>query len=116
MFQMLGQIGVAVWMFIIMCLVSLVAAGRYAWGGPKAPRLPVVLGLAAAQFFATGAVVAKGLVMVMGGYAKWGATSPRALENFMVGSAEALSGGMLGFATLTLISLLVVVGYRRRTT
>jgi hypothetical protein len=75
----------------------------------------VVLGLAAAQFFATGAVVAKGLVMAMGGYARAGGAEPRAFEKLMVGTAEALSGGMLGCATLTLIALLVVVGHRRRT-
>ena len=118
LFNMLGQIGVAVWMFLIMCIVSLVAAGRFAWAGPKAPRLPVVIGLGAATFFATGAVVAKGLVMALGGYGRLGkgeaAPHPRALEQLVVGSAEALSGGVLGCATLTLIALLVVVGYRRR--
>jgi hypothetical protein len=108
-----AQIGMAVWLQILMCGVSLVFAGRFAWrSGPG--RLRVVGALAAATTCATVASVCMGLAMAGRSGGKMAAAgSANFIPSMLTGAAEAMAGGMMGFATLTLVAILVAIGLAR---
>jgi hypothetical protein len=110
--SILTQIGPAVWLQILMCVVSLLFAARFAWRRATV-KLPVLGALTAATAFATVASVCMGLAMVGRAGAKL-AGSPNLVANTFVGVGEAMAGGMMGFATLTLIAILVAIGLGRQ--
>jgi hypothetical protein len=111
--SVLSQIGLAVWLQIIMCAISLIHAARFAWSGGLR-RLRVTGALAAATLFATLASVAMGLAMVGRSSAQLAAArSPRLVANLLAGAGEAMAGGLMGFATLTLVAILIAVGIAR---
>jgi hypothetical protein len=111
--RIFAQIGMAVWLQIWMCVVSLVFAGRFAWrGGPR--RLRVLVALAVATTFATLGSVCMGLAMVGRSSARMAAAGAANLvPNLLVGTGEAMGGGLLGFATLTLVAILAAIGLAR---
>jgi hypothetical protein len=105
----------AVWLQILMCLVSLVFAGWYAWKGGMR-RLRVLAALATAATFATVASVLMGLALVGRGVGKMASTGAAdLLSRAAVGAGEAMAGGMMGFATLTLVAILAAIGLARDT-
>jgi hypothetical protein len=113
--RILAQFGMAVWLQILMCLVSLVFAGWYAWKGGMG-RLRVLAALATASTFATLASVCMGLALVGRGVGKLASTgSANLVSNAFVGAGEAMAGGMMGFATLTLVATLAAIGLARDT-
>jgi hypothetical protein len=109
----LAQFGLAVWLQILMCGVSLVFAGRFAWrSGPR--RLQVLGALVAATTFATIASVCMGLAMAGRSASKMAATgSANLVPSLLAGAGEAMAGGLMGFATLTLVAILVAIGLAR---
>jgi len=112
--RMFAQFGVAVWLEISMCTVSLLFAGRFAWKGGWR-RLQVLVALAAATTFATFASVCMGLAMVGRSSAKMSAaTSAHPWPSVLGGAGEAMAGGMMGFATLTLLAILAAIGLARQ--
>lgn len=112
--QILSQLGMAVWLQIAMCAVSLLFAGRFAWRSAPG-RLAVVGAVAAASAFATLASVCMGLAMVGRAGAKLAAGgSANFVPSTFAGAGEAMAGGMMGFATLTLVAILVAIGLARR--
>jgi hypothetical protein len=111
--RILAQIGVAVWLQILMCGVALLFAGRFAWRA-RPGRLRVVGALAVATTFATVASICMGLAMAGRSAAQMAATaSANLVPSALVGVAEALASGMMGFATLTLVAILVAIGLAR---
>src|SRR5688500_118729 len=89
--RILAQFGVAVWLQMLMCGVSLVFAGRFAWRGGTG-RLHVLGALAAATTFATVASVCMGLTMAGRSAAKMAATaSPNLVPHTLAGAAEAMA-------------------------
>jgi hypothetical protein len=111
--RILAQFGMAVWLQILMCCVSVIFAGRFAWKGGR-ERLRVLIALAAASTFATLASVCMGLAMVGRGGARLAATGSSTLvATVFTGAGESMAGGMLGFATLTLTAILAAIGLAR---
>jgi hypothetical protein len=110
---MFAQIGLAVWLQLWMCVVSLVFAGRFAWrSGPR--RLQVLIALAGATTVATLASVCMGLATVARSSARLAAAGAADLvPTLLVGTGEAMAGGLLGFATLTLVAILAAIGLAR---
>jgi hypothetical protein len=117
MLRTIAQFGLAVWMMILMCLVSLVYAAWFARrGGVR--RLRVVIALSAGTFFTTLAGVLMGLVAVgrsIIAISEKGVAVPVSglYRSSVTGVAESFAGGVLGFGTLTLIALLVAAAFWR---
>ena len=102
-------------MLVLSCVFCLIAAGRFAWaGGGRMLRLTLALG--ASNLFATLAVVSLGLVNA--GRHVWtafGSTpADKLVPKVITAAAESVTAGVMGFATLTLVALLLAVGFFRR--
>jgi hypothetical protein len=116
MLKAMGQFGFPVWMLILMCLLSLGYATWFAWRG-GARRLRVVIALSAGLFFTTLAAVLMGLVASGRSLIKMTATGsmpvPDLIRFVVPGVSESFAGGVLGFATLTLVALIVATAFWR---
>jgi hypothetical protein len=118
-----AQFGFAVWMLILMCLLSLACAGWFASRG-GARRLRVVIAVSTGAFFTTLAATFMGIVTTGRWLAHFAGSPPNPARMSspspgsvaLTGLSEALAGGVMGFGTLTVVALIVAVALWRGVT
>ncbi len=107
--------GWTIWMVLLCATILLIAAGSYALR-PKPKKLALVRALTMAVLFASLGGLCTNVMAVMNkvtGIPEW-AQSPDMPLIVMSGIGESLTCPVLGFMSLTLAWLFVVVGTRRR--
>jgi hypothetical protein len=109
----IAQFGFGVWMFIGMCLVSVIYAALFAARG-GARRFRVLCGLAAGLLFSNAAAFCMGATATAGSVARGLARGqPAPPAQIVTGVGELFAGALMGFASLTLVAILVAVGFAR---
>lgn len=114
MLELMRAGGVPMWFVLGLGLIALMAAVAFAVR-PDERRVAAIRDLSWATLFSTAAAIVSGFAAV--GYKvpanpDW-ANNPKIHLIVMEGISESLSGGILGFALLTLTWLVVAVGHRR---
>jgi len=106
--------GPPIWFLLAFSLLTLLASARFA-AGPSSPRLRAALALGSATLFTTLTSIAADLAAV-------GHHAPAYLAQhaeltlgtvLLQGVAEAMSPAILGFTVLSLVSLVIALGFYR---
>lgn len=109
----IAQFGFGVWMQIGICLVSVIYAALFAVRG-GARRFRVLGALTAGLVFATAGSVCMGVAAAAASGARGlSASEPGAVAGLVGGLGEAAAGGLMGFASLTLVAVLVAAAFAR---
>jgi hypothetical protein len=106
--------GYAMWFILIFGLLALAAAGLFA-ARPDQRRIETVRALSRATLFSVLTGIVAGLAAVgaqVPARPEW-ADSPRIHLIVMQGISESLANGVLGFTILSLVWMVMAVGYRR---